>query len=274
MQKRNETLMPLPNSRPEPDRALLALVPMVRILALQIHRGLPRHVEIDDLVSAGLVGLIEAYARFDPDRNPSLSAYVSFRIKGAILDSLRNSDWAPRDLRRKGRAAHEAIRTLTLQLGCGPSEEQVAAELKTSLVAYQKLRGDLDGTIIGTLRVWNGGAFDEEERLYPSARPDDDPLFCCMRGETSKRLTGAMKNLPRNERLVMTLHYYQELTCGEIGLATGRSERRVCQICNSAVIHLRAALSDIALRGDRDLLHLASNVTIPRGRALLTGLAP
>ena len=233
----------------EEERVLMEHLPIVRFLARRIHERLPQHVEIDDLFSAGLVGLMDAFAKFDPAKKVQFRSYAQFRIRGAILDSLRTLDWSPRELRRKGRAIEEAIRALMSRLGYAPSESEIAVELGTSLEAYQQLLGDLKGLEIGTLHLERNEDSGEEELAYVPGRPDEDPLFKCLRGEMQERLTGAIQELPERERLVMTLYYYEELTMREIGLALGVVESRVSQIHASAVLHLRSALADLVTRG-------------------------
>ena len=225
---------------------------MVRYLARRIHERLPQHVDMEDLVSAGVVGLMDAFAKFDPEKKVQFRSYAQFRIRGAIIDSLRTLDWSPRELRRKGRAVEEAIRLLTARLGRPPGEAEVAAEMELSLEEYQQLLGDLKGLEIGTLHLERNEDSGEEELAYIPGRPDEDPLFRCLRGELEERLAGAIDSLPDRERLVMTLYYYEEMTMREIGLALGVVESRVSQVHASAVAHLRAALKDLAARGAFD----------------------
>jgi RNA polymerase sigma factor for flagellar operon FliA len=231
------------------ERVLLEHLPIVRFLARRIHERLPQHVDIEDLVSAGVVGLMDAFAKFDPNKKVQFRSYAQFRIRGAILDSLRTLDWSPRELRRKGRAVEEAVRVLTARLGRPPAENEVAAEMGVDLEEYQQLLGDLKGLEIGTLHMERNEDSGEEELAYVPGRPDEDPLFRCLRGELEERLTEAISHLPERERLVMTLYYFEELTMREIGLALGVVESRVSQVHASAVIHLRAALRDLASQG-------------------------
>jgi RNA polymerase sigma factor FliA len=233
----------------EQERILLEHLPIVRFLARRIHERLPQHVDIEDLVSAGVVGLMDAFAKFDPAKKVQFRSYAQFRIRGAILDSLRTLDWSPRELRRKGRAIEEAIRVLTGRLGRAPGEIEVAEELGVELDEYQQLLGDLKGLEIGTLHIEHNEDSGEEELAYVPGRPEEDPLFRCLRGELEERLTEAIANLPDRERLVMTLYYYEEMTMREIGLALGVVESRVSQVHASAVMRLRAALKDLAARG-------------------------
>jgi RNA polymerase sigma factor FliA len=224
------------------EQMMLEHLPTVRYLARRIHERLPQHVEMDDLVSAGVLGLIDAFRKFDPGKKVQFRSYAQFRIRGAILDSLRTLDWSPRDLRRKGRAIEEAIRALTARLGRAPAEPEVAAELGMELGEYQQLLGELKGLEIGTLHVEHSEDSGEEELAYIPNRPEDDPLFCCLKGEMRSHLASAVDQLPERERLVMTLYYYEEMTMKEIGLALGVVESRVSQIHASAVLHLRSSL--------------------------------
>ncbi len=234
---------------PEQERVLLDHIPIVRFLARRIHERLPQHVDIEDLVSAGIVGLMDAFSKFDPTKKVQFRSYAQFRIRGAILDSLRTLDWGPRELRRKGRAVEEAIRALSVRLGRAAAEPEIAAEMGMTLVEYQQLLGDLKGLEIGTLHVERNENSGEEELAYVPGRPQDDPLFVCLKGELEERLAGAIANLADRERLVMTLYYYEEMTMREIGLALGVVESRVSQVHASAVVHLRAALRDLASKG-------------------------
>ena len=234
---------------PEQESVLLEHLPIVRYLARRIHERLPQHVEMEDLVSAGVVGLMDAFSKFDPEKKVQFRSYAQFRIRGAIIDSLRTLDWSPRELRRKGRAVEEAIRVLTARLGRPPGEAEVAAEMELGLDDYQQLLGDLKGLEIGTLHLERNEDSGEEELAYVAGRPDDDPLFRCLRGELVERLAEAINQLPDRERLVMTLYYYEEMTMREIGLALGVVESRVSQVHASAVVHLRSALKDLAARG-------------------------
>jgi RNA polymerase sigma factor for flagellar operon FliA len=189
---------------------------------------------------------MDAFTKFDPQKKVQFRSYAQFRIRGAILDSLRTLDWSPRDLRRKGRAAEEAVRILTARMGRSPSEAEIAAEMGLGLEEYQSLLGDLKGLEIGTLHLEHNEDSGDEEIAYIPGRPEDDPLFCCLRGELKEKLTSAIEQLPERERLVMTLYYFEELTMREIGLGLGVVESRVSQIHASAVVRLRVALQELA----------------------------
>jgi RNA polymerase sigma factor for flagellar operon FliA len=230
---------------PERDQLLLEHLPTVRYLARRIHERLPQHVELDDLISAGVVGLIDAFSKFDHTKKVQFKSYAQFRIRGAILDSLRTLDWSPRELRRKGRAVEEAIRSATHKMGRAPSEQEIAKEMDVDLIQYQQLLGELKGLEIGSLHMERSENSGDEELSYIPGSPDEDPLFRCLQGEMKQRLTDAIEELPEKERLVLTLYYYEELTMKEIGLTLGVVESRVSQIHSSAVVRLRAALAGL-----------------------------
>jgi len=233
---------------PDEERVMVEHLPIVRYIARRIHERLPQHVEMEELVSAGVLGLMDAFQKFDPEKKVQFRSYAQFRIRGAILDSLRTLDWSPRDLRRKGRAIEQAIRSLTVRLGRTPSEQEIASELQMELGDYQQLLGELKGLEIGTLHLERSEDSGEEELAYVPNRPEEDPLFRCLQGEMRQRLIEAIENLPERERLVMTLYYYEEMTMKEIGLTLGVVESRVSQIHASAVLHLRSMLADLAAR--------------------------
>ena len=230
---------------PGREQLLIEHLPTVRYVARSIHERLPQHVEIDDLISAGIVGLIDAFSKFDKLKQVQFRSYAQFRIRGAILDSLRALDWSPRELRRRGRTLEEAIRALTVRLGRAPQEPEIAAEMRMTLAELQRLLGDLKGLEIGTLNLEHSEGSGEEELAYIPGAPEDGPLFRCLRGEMKQRLADAIGELPEKERMVLTLYCYEELTMKEIGRAMGVGESRVSQIHSAAVVRLRTALADL-----------------------------
>jgi RNA polymerase sigma factor for flagellar operon FliA len=229
----------------ERDLLLMEHLPTVRYLARRIHERLPQHVDLDDLISAGVVGLIDAFSKFDHSKKVQFKSYAQFRIRGAILDSLRTLDWSPRELRRKGRAVEEAIRSVTHRVGRAPSEQEIATEMELGLTEYQQLLGDLKGLEIGSLHMERSEDSGDEELAYIPGSPEEDPLFRCLKGEMKQRLADAIDELPEKERMVLTLYYYEELTMKEIGLTLGVVESRVSQIHSSAVVRLRVALANL-----------------------------
>jgi len=167
---------------PERDRLLLEHLPSVRYIAHRIHERLPQHVELDDLISAGVVGLIDAYNKFDHTKKVQFKSYAQFRIRGAILDSLRILDWSPRELRRKGRAVQEAVQSMTRRLRRTPTEPEIAHELNLGLNEYQLLLGQLKGLEIGSLNLEHKDDSGEDQLAYIAGSPEDDPLFRCLQG--------------------------------------------------------------------------------------------
>jgi len=240
-----ESVTPAGPTAAERDALLLEHLPTVRYIARRIHEKLPQHVELDDLVSAGVVGLIDAFSKFDHTKKVQFKSYAQFRVRGAILDSLRMLDWSPRELRRKGRAVEEAIRSTTQRLGRVPTEQEIATEMKLTLADYQQLLGELKGLEIGSLHMERTEDSGDEELAYIPGSPDEDPLFRCLQGEMKQRLADAIEELPEKERMVLTLYYYEELTMKEIGVTLGVVESRVSQIHSSAVVRLRAALAGL-----------------------------
>jgi RNA polymerase sigma factor for flagellar operon FliA len=233
---------------PEQEQLMVEHLPIVRFIARCIHERLPQHVPIEDLYSAGVLGLLDAFGRFDPSKEVKFRTYAQFRIRGTILDSLRTLDWSPRKLRRKGRAVEQAIQMLTGQLSRSPTEIEIAQKLNIPLAAYQQLLGELEGLEIGSLHAERSMDSDEEELDLIPGRPDDDPLSRYLNGEMRERLTTAINDLSERERLVLTLYYYEETTMKEIGLILGVVESRVWRIRASAVLHLRARLADFAMQ--------------------------
>ena len=155
-------------SVPERDQILLEHLPTVRYLARRIHERLPQHVELDDLISAGVVGLIDAFSKFDHTKQVQFKSYAQFRIRGAILDSLRTLDWSPRELRRKGRAVEEGIRSVTHKLGRVPTEPEIAREMDMGLSEFQQLLGELKGLEIGSLHMERSE--NSATRNWPTSR--------------------------------------------------------------------------------------------------------
>ena len=230
----------------ERDRILLEQLPQVRYLARRIHERLPRHVPLEDMVHAGVIGLIDALNKFDRSKHVQFGSYAKFRIRGAILDSLREMDWGPRELRRKARRVEEAQLKLSLELSRAPSEVEIAKELDMELRELQQLLTELDGLEIGSLHVespWDGK--DEDLCDYLPNNAEDTPFFRCMRSEMKEMLARAIADLPEKEQQVLALYYFEELTMKEVGAVLGIGESRVSQIHSLAVVRLRSRLAEL-----------------------------
>ncbi len=224
------------------DALILQHMASVRFIARRIAERLPQHVELDDLISAGLVGLLDAASKFDLSKQVQFKSYAQFRIRGAILDSLRVLDWSPRELRRKGREMAEAIRSLSTKLGRTPADAEIAQEMGMALVTFQQMTGELKGTEIGSLDVEYTEDAGETEIAFIAAPSTEDPLALCIQSQNREQLAAAIEALPEKERLVLTLSYYEELTLKEIGMTIGVVESRVSQIRSAAVTRLRGLL--------------------------------
>jgi RNA polymerase sigma factor for flagellar operon FliA len=230
----------------ERERLLMEQLPQVRYIARRIHERLPRHVPLEDLVHAGVVGLIDALHKYDHSKHVQFGSYAKFRIRGAILDSLREMDWSPRDLRRKSRRLEEAHNKLRSELGRNPTEPELAKELGMDLRGLQMLLGEINGLEIGSLQVQSPRDGKEEDLCeYLPNDSDETPLILCLRSEMKALLARAIEDLPDKERQVLALYYYEELTMKEVGSVLGIGESRVSQIHSMAVIRLRARLAEL-----------------------------
>ena len=227
----------------ERERVLMDQLPQVRYIARRIHERLPRHVPLEDLIHAGVVGLIDALSKFDESKHVQFSSYAKFRIRGAILDSLRELDWSPRELRRKGRMVEQTYSQLSGKLGRAPNENELAQDLGLELRELQSLLAELDGLELGSLRVESPRDGKEEDLTdrVPSA-PEETPFFLCLRSEMKQLLAQAIGELAEKEQRVLALYYYEELTMKEVGEVLGIGESRVSQIHSLAMVRLRARL--------------------------------
>ena len=202
-------------------------------------------MELDDLINAGVVGLIEAHNNFDSGKGVKFESYASMRIRGAILDELRALDWAPRSTRAKSREVEKAISSLENRLGRSPNEEEVAENLDVSLNDLYKLLDDVSATTLLSLDEFTYGSEDDKQvALVDTLQSQDrtDALSDLERDEMRGLLVESIGLLSDQERLVIALYYYEELTLKEIGQVMELSESRVSQIHTKSVLSLRAKL--------------------------------
>ena len=235
----------------ERQRFLWEQLPQVRYIARRIHERLPRHVPLEDLVHAGVVGLIDALDKFDIRKKVQFRSYAKYRIRGAIIDSLREMDWSPRDLRRQARLLERASDSLRLKLGRDPSEMELAGEMVIPLQELQRLLADIDALDIGSFQMIStedGKAEDLTELL--STDRENSPLNNCLNAEMKELMKRAIEDLPERERQVLSLYYFQELTMKEIGALMGVGESRVSQIHSMAVLRMRTRIA--TLTGDEN----------------------
>ncbi len=245
----HETQTPAPRgykNAEEREQVLLEHLPQVKYIARRIHDRLPAQVPLDDLIHAGVVGLIDAVEKFDPGKNVQLKSYAKFRIRGAILDSLREMDWSPRHLRRQARRIEEAHRDLKLRLGRVATEPELAMELGMNLEDFQHLLGELRGLDLGSLQAESMDPQAEDEIVsYRPGGTDKDPFFLCLHEEIRSHIASALEDLDEKEKQVVTLYYLEELTMKEVGAVLGVGESRVSQIHSAAIVRLRAQLGEL-----------------------------
>lgn len=233
------------------EALLLEHVPLVRRIARSMYDRLPHHVEFEELVSAGMLGLVDAAMKFSEERNVQFQTYAHLRIRGAILDALRSSDWGPRALRRKSREVREATQSLQARLGREPSDTEIATEVGISLSSLQQLSSEIKSLEMSSLHVSRGETEGEQEIDFLPGRASDCPLFRCLEREATRRLMAAMEHLSERERLVITLYYVEEMTMKQIGLTLGVVESRVSQVHQQALVKLKRLLrcTETARRG-------------------------
>lgn len=220
-------------------------VGLVRYEVDRVACGLPAHVDRDDLISAGLIGLIRAVDRYDPTRGASFATYATLLVRGAVLDELRSLDWAPRGLRGRYRRLEEAVAALRQHHGRQPTEEEIAAELGVTLQEYRALLRDAATVAIVSLDGLAEAAGDAHmptTEALAGGRSDYSPAAVVDRAETRRLLTEAVQELGEREKLVLSLYYHDEMTMLEIGMILGVTESRVCQIHTQTVARLRAGL--------------------------------
>ncbi len=217
-------------------------MPQVRFIARRIHDRLPASVVLGDLVNAGVIGLIDALAKYDPKKNVELRSYAKFRIRGAILDSLRELDWSPRDLRRKARRIEEADCRFAAERGRSATEPELAVEMGMDLAEFYRLLRDLRGL----QQSRSSTETDTVEEVAAAA--EDDPFHSCERGEMKRLLARSMGELHGKERQVLALYYFEERTMREIGARLGVGESRVSQIHSAALARMKAHVEGL-LRG-------------------------
>jgi RNA polymerase sigma factor FliA len=230
-----------PLSTEERERLILEHLPQVRLIARRIHERLPDSVSLDDLISTGAVGLISAIDRFDPSLNVKLKTYAEYKIRGAILDSLRGLDWAPRQQRKRHKQIEAAIAAAEQRLHRTPSEEEIARQLGVSIEEYHNWLVETQGLSLGSLEV--SAPDDENSRDLLNYIADDQeewPSRIVERSELQKLLAEAITKMPDMEKTVLSLYYYEELTLREISKVVNLHESRISQLKSQAVLRLRA----------------------------------
>lgn len=235
-------------SQPDPaqqEKMILEQMSEVRFIARRIHDRLPKHVSLEDLVHSGVIGLIDAVHKFDPQKNVQFKSYAKFRIRGAILDSLRELDWSPRDVRKKARRLEETHLALRQRLGRDASEQELAEAMKMSVAELEQLLADLRGLDLGSLQDTRGDDSEDTVLAHVSQQDDgEDPYTQTLQSEMRSLLARAINELSERERQILALYYYEELTMKEVGATLGLTESRICQIHSAALVKLRGRMRE------------------------------
>lgn len=235
-----------PPARPilfDRDQLIENHLPQVKFIADRLAAKLPTSVERDDLIGAGVIGLLDAVGKFNPARGVQFKTYAEMRVRGAMLDSLRELDWAPRSMRRRAREIEDVYHRIEQEQGRSAEEQEVAVALGLPLAELRLQLQDLRGLLVMTL---DGDDQDEDGNTICRQIPDEcslTPLAGYEQTERQEMLRAAIERLPEKERQIVALYYLDELTMKEVGLVLGVTESRVSQIHTQAMLKLRAALA-------------------------------
>jgi RNA polymerase sigma factor FliA len=229
----------------ERDQLIIRYAPWVKFIALRMAAKLPSHIQAEDLISAGIIGLIDALDKFNPAREVQFKTYAHIRIQGAIKDELRALDWASRSMRQKVKRLEHAYATLEHVLGRPPASEEVATSLGIDIDEFEEMLDDVKGTSLVSLEDLGQGPPSEDKSDLLEAlltREDQDPLEMLNLQDLKRALTLAISALPAKERLVLSLYYFEELTMKEVGNVLNLTESRISQLHTQAVLRLRGKL--------------------------------
>lgn len=229
----------------ERNQLILQYAPWVKFMALRMTAKLPSHVQAEDLISAGILGLIDALDKFNPTREVQFKTYAQIRIQGAMKDELRSMDWASRSVRQKARRLEQVYATLEQRLGRPPSSEEVATSMAIEMTELEEMLDDVKGVSLISLEDLGQEAASEDHSTLLDVlmtRQDQDPLELLNRADLKKALAQAIEQLPDKERLVISLYYVDELTMKEVGQVLNLTESRVSQLHTQTVLRLRGTL--------------------------------
>jgi RNA polymerase sigma factor for flagellar operon FliA len=229
------------------DRLILTYAPLVKYVAGRLGSGLPAHVDDGDLVSYGLLGLIAAIERYEPDRDVKFETYAIARIRGSILDELRALDWVPRSVRSRARQIERAMYELESKLARAPTDAEIAAKVGISVEELEESLTDISRSSIAALdELWTiSGSGGDQVALIDTLEDENEPKPATAYAQTELRemVAHSITRLPEREKLVITLYYYEDLTLREIGEVLGVTESRVSQLHTKAILRLKSSLS-------------------------------
>jgi RNA polymerase sigma factor for flagellar operon FliA len=232
------------------DRVVLEHLPLVKAIAVRVHENLPVHVDLDDLVHAGILGLFDAANKFNPEKQVVFSSYAKHRVKGAMLDSLRQLDWASRDMRRRHKQVEAATRDLASTLQRTPTEAEIAEKLGMDVDRWRTMMLDLRNVGLISASTRPNENDDLPAPDFPS-KPETQPDSICAREQLRSMLGEAMKTLPERYQKVVLLYYTNEMTMKEIGGVLGINESRVSQIHKSALEKMAVALEASGIKSSQ-----------------------
>ena len=233
-----------PKGRMQPDAMLKQYSPLVRRLAHQMIAKLPANVELDDLIQVGMIGLSDALSRFDSAQGVQFETFATQRIRGAMLDELRGTDWMSRGDRRHQRSIETAVHKLEQRLGRAPHESEIAAEMGLALPEYQELLGKVRGTQLVYLEDMAGDDGDDDYLDRHVIDNEANPLAMLQDLQMREALVEAIKHLPEREQYVMSMYYEHDMNLKEIAAVLGVTESRVCQLHSQSIARLRSKLRD------------------------------
>jgi RNA polymerase sigma factor for flagellar operon FliA len=233
------------------EALVLDHLPQVCLIARRIHDRLPDYVSLDDLISTGVIGLMAAIDNFDPTLGVQLNTYAERRIRGAIIDSLRESDWAPRETRKRSKLIEAAIHRAQQRFGREPAEEEIAAELNISVAEYQKWLGEVQSVELERLEFAPGDNPSRDLLNFVSSGEDAWPSHIVERAELVRILSLAIDRMPKAERTVLSLYYYEELNLREIAEVMKMHLSRIAQLRTQAILRLRSHMERVWLSQPR-----------------------
>ncbi|MDD5089393.1 MAG: FliA/WhiG family RNA polymerase sigma factor [Candidatus Wallbacteria bacterium] len=238
------------NSKKAKEKLIVKYAPFVKLIAGRVAMNLPKNIEEGDLAAYGMLGLIDAIDKFSLDKNVKFETYASLRINGAILDELRNLDWAPRSLRQKMKILEKVVDSLGMQLGRTPTDEEIAREMNIPLDELYKLYNETKKSLLLSLdEVYQDDENSSTRSDFIRDESRNSPQELLEDQELRETLASAIENLSERERLVVTLYYYEELTLKEIAQILGVTDSRVSQLHTKAILRLRGKLGR-AKRGE------------------------